>query len=421
MIESVNADEQKTGSFGPPRNGKQSLNLLPVGVISLAFLAFTFLPPLFPGRGILAAVLLVILTVSACVLVFAPGFALLALAGESVPASLAPGLVVIGSAVGGWVLFWAWFAAPAIGMCASLALSAAAMMILSFKPVRFAWKRTWLPAVVSVLVCIGYLAFTGDLGALNYGDQLVASRYWAVVDNSIPRIFADCLINHREGLKPYLVADWHSSDRPPLQTGMILVAYPFVKVAGGRLGYLLLASAANIFWIWGLWGFLRALGIGERKILQAMILVALVGAVFINTVYTWPKMLSAALSLTAGAALFIQNCPKRIRILVLASAVAFTLLSHGAGLFAVLGLVTLFWVRRKEWQVRDIIITAAVAGLIYFPWMAYQKFYDPPGDRLIKWHLAGVVPLDESRPAFGTIVEEYKKGRFQRRGGQQGA
>jgi hypothetical protein len=154
------------------------------------------------------------------------------------------------------------------------------------------------------------------------------------------------------------------------------------------------------------------MGIAERKILQVVILVALVGAVFINTVYTWPKMLSAALSLTAGAALFVENCPKRIRTLVVASASALSLLAHGSGLFAVIGLVTLFWVRRKEWRTRDVIVTFAVAALIYCPWIAYQKFYDPPGDRLIKWHLAGVVPVDENRPSLATIVEEYQKAGF---------
>jgi len=398
-----------TGSFGPPPNGKRSIELLPICIIASAFLAFSFLTPLYPATGVWAAPLMVILAVSACVLVVAPGFTLLALAGESVPASLAPGLVVIGSAASGWVLFWAWFSNPTIGMCASLALSAAAMVVLSVKPFHLSWKRIWLPAVVSVIVCIGYLAFAGDLGGMNYGEQLVASRYWAVVDNSIPRIFADRLINHGEGLKPFLVADWHSSDRPPLETGMILVAYPFVKAAGSRLAYLLLGTAVNIFWIWGLWGFLRAVGVAERRILQVVILVTLVGAVFINTVYTWPKMLSAALSLTAGAALFIQNCPKRIRTLMVASAGALSVLSHGSGVFALLGLVTLFWGRRKEWRMRDVIVTSAVAALIYCPWMAYQKFYDPPGDRLIKWHLAGVIPVDEKRSSLDAIVGEYKK------------
>jgi hypothetical protein len=40
--------------------------------------------------------------------------------------------------------------------------------------------------------------------------------------------------------------------------------------------------------------------------------------------------------------------------------------------------------------------------------MAYQKFFDPPGDRLIKWHLAGVIhPNQES--VFKSIFNSYSE------------
>ena len=35
----------------------------------------------------------------------------------------------------------------------------------------------------------------------------------------------------------------------------------------------------------------------------------------------------------------------------------------------------------------------------YLPWILYQKIYDPPGDRLLKWHLAGYIyPTPRSFP-----------------------
>jgi len=405
----IGAPGQETRAFRSPPNKRQSPKLPPLFIIPSAFLIFVFLPPLYSFAGVFATPLIVVLAVSACVLVFAPGFMLLGLAGERIPANLAPGLVVVGSAAGGWLLFWAWFADPFIGLCASIALSAATMITLSLKPVLFSHKRTSVPVLASVIVCIGYLSVAGDRGGMQHGDQLVGVRYWAILDNQIPRMFADCLTEGRIGLKPFLHTDWHSSDRPPLQTGMIMTAYPLVERAGSHLAYLLLGAAVNIFWILGLWSFLRAVGVTERRILLVVILVALVGAVFINTVYTWPKMLSAALSLTVAAAILDRNCPKRIRTLVVGSASALSLLSHGSAAFALLGLAPLFWVRRKEWQTREVIATFAIAALIYCPWVAYQSFYDPPGNRLIKWHLAGVVPLDESRPSVKTIVEEYNK------------
>jgi hypothetical protein len=159
----------------------------------------------------------------------------------------------------------------------------------------------------------------------------------------------------------------------------------------------------------GLWGFLRAVGCSEQKILQAVILIALVGAVFVNSVYTWPKMLAAALALTAGTALLAADCSKNLRALIFGSAAAFSLLAHGAAIFALMGLATIFWTRRNDWRFQELATVAVIAALIYFPWSAYQKFYDPPGDRLIKWHLAGVIALDEKHSALATIVDEYIK------------
>ena len=37
---------------------------------------------------------------------------------------------------------------------------------------------------------------------------------------------------------------------------------------------------------------------------------------------------------------------------------------------------------------------------------AYQRYDDPPGDRLIKWHLAGVSEIDD-RGSLETIVDSY--------------
>jgi len=256
----------QTGPSLSSPNGKHSFKLWPIYIITSALLIFTLLPSFYPSAGVFATPLIVILTVSACLLVFAPGFALLELVGERVPASLSPGIVIIGSAAGGWLLFWAWFAHPYIGMYSSLALLTAAMLILSSKSVFLSWKRTSVPAVVSVIVCIGYLSVAGDRGGLDHGNHLIGGRYWAIKDNAIPQMFANCIINHKAGLKPFLLGDWHSSDRPPLQTGMVMVAYPFVNLAGSSLAYLLLSVAVNIFWIWGLWGFLRAVGITERKL-----------------------------------------------------------------------------------------------------------------------------------------------------------
>jgi small-conductance mechanosensitive channel len=44
--------------------------------------------------------------------------------------------------------------------------------------------------------------------------------------------------------------------------------------------------------------------------------------------------------------------------------------------------------------------------VLALPWVGYQKFYDPPGNRLLKWHLGGQVEKD-SRGLFETIRDGY--------------
>jgi len=43
---------------------------------------------------------------------------------------------------------------------------------------------------------------------------------------------------------------------------------------------------------------------------------------------------------------------------------------------------------------------------IVLPWICYQKFYEPPGNRLLKWHIAGVIPIDD-RGVFETLYTSY--------------
>jgi hypothetical protein len=42
------------------------------------------------------------------------------------------------------------------------------------------------------------------------------------------------------------------------------------------------------------------------------------------------------------------------------------------------------------------------------PWTLYQHFVDPPGDRLLKWQLAGVIPIDP-RGFLQTILQQYHR------------
>ena len=46
--------------------------------------------------------------------------------------------------------------------------------------------------------------------------------------------------------------------------------------------------------------------------------------------------------------------------------------------------------------------------MLLAPWIAYQRLVDPPSDRLLKWHLAGVIDVDP-RSFPQAAVEEYRR------------
>ena len=66
----------------------------------------------------------------------------------------------------------------------------------------------------------------------------------------------------------------------------------------------------------------------------------------------------------------------------------------------------LLLVRRYRPSLRDLAVGIAAGAALLAPWTWYQRFYDPPGDRLLKWHLAGVIPVDD-RSVLQALVDSY--------------
>src|SRR5262249_36772190 len=125
----------------------------------------------------------------------------------------------------GWMLFWA--ALAGWGLAGSVTVGFLSALVLAIRPVgRTAARRLATPLLVTTLLGVGYVAIAGDHGGLERGNNMVAYRYWVVIDNQLPEIFAVKLLDDRASLRPYIVGDWQASDRPPLETGMMLLGYP---------------------------------------------------------------------------------------------------------------------------------------------------------------------------------------------------
>jgi len=89
---------------------------------------------------------------------------------------------------------------------------------------------------------------------------------------------------------------------------------------------------------------------------------------------------------------------------------ALALLAHGSPVFSLLALPLLIAWRsvRRLASPRLFICAGCAAAILLGPWLAYQRFFDPPGTRLVKIHLAGELTPDD-RPLLESIWVAYRE------------
>jgi hypothetical protein len=354
--------------------------------------------------------------VAEALLLVAPGIAALALATRKVAAGPATGMAMVfaGSGSAALVTFWAWYASPDLGRATSVTVLVASALVLALlNPqdlVRTAGMK-W-PLLTALFVGMFFIGLAFVQGGIHAGAlHTVGLRFWVSPDNKVPLLFAERLADARP-LRGFLIGNWHSSDRPPLQSGIVLGQYPLF---GDRvIGYQLLATAAQMAWLPATWAALRGRGYGERRIFVVLLATATTGVVFVNSVFVWPKMLAGGFAIAALAVLVSRVPADRWRHadVLVAVLCGLSFLSHGGTAFALLALIPAIYVlvkRRSTW--RGVAVVALTLGVLYVPWYAYQRLVDPPGDRLIKWQLAGVIEEDP-RSAPRALIDQYRSLSF---------
>ncbi|HLH04720.1 MAG TPA: hypothetical protein VKX25_18280 [Bryobacteraceae bacterium] len=317
------------------------------------------------------------------------------------------GLLAI--AASGYLAFWIWLASPGAGYIFSL-LVPLCCAVYSIRGWRgFARQKRvlsiWLllcPAALIVLAA-GFL-----YGGMEQPLLTAESRFSHTLpsDNALPLIFADQLENGK--IERPMIGDWLSSDRPPLQTGLTLLIYPY-RLASRTLSYMLVGVLLQILWIPALWVLLDALEIRRRQAAWILAAVFASGFSLLNTFFVWPKLLAAAFGLAFAALLFLPGDQRNTRTGFIAGALlAFSLLSHGGAAFFALGLAASYpaWRSRARIPIRTLGWMLAGLAICYAPWAAYQKFVDPPGDRLLKMHFAGIAQPDP-RPFAKALADAY--------------
>jgi hypothetical protein len=228
-------------------------------------------------------------------------------------------------------------------------------------------------------------------------------------DNDIPHFFTDWFYLHgRNGPPPLFPGEWHFSDRPPLQVAYMLMQRPIAWDAS-LMDYQLIGVALQQLWIVAVWALLSAWRVGRATKALILIVILVSPVALVNGFFVWPKLLPAAM-LIAAAALVASPLWAEVRASRWAPALTFTLLGlallgHGASIFGVVPIALVAAIRGlPSWRWVGVGLVAAF--LLYLPWMAYQHFEDPPGDRLNKWMLAGVDQIDD-RGTFETLQDSY--------------
>jgi hypothetical protein len=224
------------------------------------------------------------------------------------------------------------------------------------------------------------------------------------VDNVIPLILANAL---KSGHVPSpLFGDWLSSDRPPLQTGL----YLFLTLRTNSLDYQIVASWLQAAFLLGVWGLLIGAGLSPSGRRLSMLACCLLPTAIINTFFVWPKMLAAGYVMLIFAMLFCfqptQESERKLAAILAGAAAALAILSHGTSFFALIGFGAVLLVMRPWLVWKPALYGFAVLLVIYAPWIVYQNVLDPPGNRLLKWLLAGVDKVDP-RGFVATLRASY--------------
>src|SRR4051794_33712437 len=330
--------------------------------------------------------------------------------------AVAVGLATLG--LTGWATFWAYLLSPTAGrLVAVTALVVATATVVAAVRTNADVRRALVAVLPAAAMLAGVAALTLALIALRDIPRepfdfarIRFSRWYLPVDNEIPQLLVDRLA---VGGDPRTFMDgWQSSDRPPLQSGLMLLVHDLSAALGldRSISGLTAGIASQLTWIPGVAVLVRSIGGSRRGVLASMLFTAMTGTVLVNTLFTWPKLLSAAFVL-AAIAVVMQEVPEgdrlpRARLGLAGVLIALGMLAHGAALFALPIVLAVLLYRRRALTAPGLALFATAAGAAYLPWVLYQQYYDPPGNRLLFWHLAEIGYPDLTK---GGVFEQVRR------------
>jgi hypothetical protein len=335
---------------------------------------------------------------------------------RQVPVLLAIGMAATGAVA--MLAFWAYYADHTLGQSFSFFVLFGSILLAGWSLWGGQVERDVLRQLSTPLAlwALGssFLVFFGFLhGGTHNAIEVATTRFSHPLptDNDLPHYFTEWFYaNGHSGPPPVYPPDWLASDRPPLQIGYMLAQRPFA-FSGEGLNYQVAGVILQQLWIVGLWALLLAARIGRTTRALCMLTVLVSDLALVNGFYVWPKLLPAAM-LLAAAALVITPLWKGLRRSAWAGGLvgcllALAMMGHGSSVFGVIPLAVIAAARGlPSWRWLGAAVLAGI--LVMAPWSAYQRYGEPPGNRLLKYTLAGVPEID-GHGTLEAIVDSYRE------------
>lgn len=313
-------------------------------------------------------------------------------------------------------VFWVFFASALAGKILVWTVLFAASCVLvkgAGEPPALGGSEARIPLMLMAAIGCLYVGVLLLYGSDRPISTLASHRFIdnLAVDNELPQMFADRLV-HGEDPRHLAFGWWSSSDRPPLQTGAdLLIAYP---VAAAGVDADTAAQSAGIWmqliWVCAAWAWLRTLGVALRRAALAVALIAPTGFLLLNTVFVWPKLLAGAFTIGAFSLWLSMRPAGRFGTRGFAAMGLFAglgFLAQEGTAFSMLAWLPLALLAPGGRRLAPWAAAAAVFAVLLVPWFAYQHYYNPPANFLIKWHLGGV-NVPDGRGTWETLVASYR-------------
>ena len=334
-------------------------------------------------------------------------------------ADLAPSVGIVGVGLAGYGAFFVYLLSAKLGLACSV-LVCIGLIVSMIRHQRRGGGAAGenLPFVLALLFGLVYLssAYLFVPGKIDGLPNVLFFESVRPGDNFIPMTFADAIYKHAaSGTNETL---WYYSDRPPLQTGFALFFTPLRAIFGNSDAYQAIGTLLQTSIVPALWLLGRALRLRRSEILLSVLTISGSGFVFYNSIYVWPKLLTATFFLIALAPIgraLLEN--RRLTVpetLVVAAASVLAMLSHGAIAFSLLALSIMLAVTvAKFFSARTFAYAAMAAAILYAPWFGYTHFINPNTDRLLKMHLTDG-DSTSPEPFLAMLVRSYRDITFER-------